>query len=67
MMNPTKKSLDVEDLENRVAPILVMAPTPEPVPTTPGGATPPPDPIILDPAPVHGHQHRFKPLLRVSR
>ena len=32
MIDRTKKPLDVEDLENRVAPMLVMAPAPDPVP-----------------------------------
>jgi hypothetical protein len=40
MVDKTKKALQVENLENRVAPILVVAPAPEPAPEpAPGGGS----------------------------
>ena len=37
MVDKSKKSLEVEELENRVAPIIVVATAPEPAPEPSGG------------------------------
>jgi len=55
-MTGNKKSLMVEELENRVAPILVVAPIPEPAPSPDPQQAPasddPADPI------TNGHHHK---------
>lgn len=57
MMDRSKQSLDVEDLENRVAPTLVMAPAPVPSPVPSGGGGTGSDPEVYPPAPQGHHGH----------
>jgi len=52
MLDKNKKSLEVEALENRVAPMLVSAPAPEPAPE-PGGGGSFPEPIGTPQLPKH--------------
>jgi len=59
-MDKVKKALKVEELEKRVAPILVSAPAPEPTPD-PGGGGGPSDPIITpDPGPKHSNPGQLR-------
>jgi len=59
MVDKTKKELEFESLENRVAPILVAAPAPSDPSDPSGGGTSAPEPSTL-PDPKHDNWGQIK-------